>query len=153
MALATAPDRHRQRLILALAYATPDASASAVQPGVTSVYHTDLVVAALGLHADLVAGYVNLALGHLRYSRHAPVDQMEARNQDLEAYRRRSSPTLEMRDIPTSPRLQGQKLRAPQCDAGGRAAPPPAQMEEQDPADCRRRSLPTWAFLASFLRM
>ncbi|KAI9449457.1 FAD/NAD-P-binding domain-containing protein [Lactarius psammicola] len=68
-ALVTAPDRHRHRLSLTLAHTTLDASARAVPTGVTSVQHTDLVVAALGHHADPAAAYVDPALGHLRTGR------------------------------------------------------------------------------------
>ncbi len=68
-ALATAPDRHRHRLALTLAHTALDASARAVPTGVTSVQHTDLVVAALGHHADPAAAYVDPALGHLRTGR------------------------------------------------------------------------------------
>lgn len=63
---APASNRPRPRLALTLAHIALDASARAVPPGVTSAQHTDLVVSALGHHADPAAAYVDPALGHLR---------------------------------------------------------------------------------------
>ena len=66
-ALAPAPDK--RRLALTLAHTALDASARAVPTGTTSVLHTDLVVPALGYHADPNMAYVDPALGHLRTAR------------------------------------------------------------------------------------
>ena len=68
-ALAAAPDWHRHRLALTLAHTTLDASARAVPTGATSILHTDLVVPALGHHADPAMPYVDPALGHMRTAR------------------------------------------------------------------------------------
>ena len=68
-ALAPAPDWHRDRLALTLAHTALNASARAVPTGETSVLHTDLVVPALGHHADPAMPYVDPALGHMRTAR------------------------------------------------------------------------------------
>ncbi|KAH9008453.1 hypothetical protein EDB84DRAFT_1572036 [Lactarius hengduanensis] len=127
------------------AFTALDAFARAVQTSVTSVYHTDLVVAALGHHADLVAGYVNLALVHLRSSRH-----MEVGNQDLEAYKRpetaRAAKAMEAMlagGEPTGHRIL-QLPRFSHCMHVARRRHR-HRTEEQDPADCRWRSLSTRA--------
>jgi adrenodoxin-NADP+ reductase len=65
-ALAPAPNK---RLALTLAHTALDASARAVPTGTTSVLHTDLVVPALGHHADPNMAYVDPALGHMRTAR------------------------------------------------------------------------------------
>ena len=66
---APASNHSRPRLALTLAHTALDASARAVPTGATSVQHTDLVVCALGHHADPAAAYVDPALGHLRTER------------------------------------------------------------------------------------
>ena len=66
---APASNRPRPWLALTLAYTALDVSARAVPTGVTSVQHTDLVVTALGHHADHAAAYIDPSLGHLRTER------------------------------------------------------------------------------------
>jgi adrenodoxin-NADP+ reductase len=68
-ALTPAPSGHQNKLALTLAHTALDASARAVPTGSTSVLHTDLVVLALGHHADPTQAYVDPALGHMRTSR------------------------------------------------------------------------------------
>jgi adrenodoxin-NADP+ reductase len=68
-ALTPAPSGHQHKLSLTLAHTALDASARAVPTGATSVLHTDLVVAALGHHADPAQAHVDPALGHMRTAR------------------------------------------------------------------------------------
>ena len=67
MALIPAPNK--RRFALTLAHTALDASVRAIPTGTTSVLHTDLVLPALGHHADPNMAYVDPALGHLRTAR------------------------------------------------------------------------------------
>ena len=68
-ALAPTPSGNRNKLALTLSHTALDASARAVPTGATSVLHTDLVIPALGHHADPLQAYVDPSLGHLRTAR------------------------------------------------------------------------------------
>ena len=64
--LAPAPSGHKHKLALTLSHTALDASSRAVPTGATSVLHTDLVIPALGHHADPAHAYIDPALGHMR---------------------------------------------------------------------------------------
>ncbi|KAN0138353.1 ferredoxin/adrenodoxin reductase [Lactarius tabidus] len=68
-ALMPTPSGHQNKLALTLAHTALDASARAVPTSATSVLHTDLVIPALGHHADPAQAYVDPALGHMRTAR------------------------------------------------------------------------------------
>jgi adrenodoxin-NADP+ reductase len=63
-----------RRMTLSLAHTTLDEQSRAVPTGVTSSLRTDLVVTALGHHADPSAVYYDPALGHLRTNRGRVLD-------------------------------------------------------------------------------